>query len=245
MSMKETKVPSMSRHATPFPAQHSRSLRMQRWRRRAVVAGAGVALLVLMISYIRYEFVHDLPNPVWATFGPVYSYVPEQGPPSASLLETRPDTLVAQFIIDHIQVAGTFPCVASLADYQGDERGDPVYRKGETCNIHRPVTQVRISLVEIDAALKSIPGRWLPEARVHYQVHYSDGERLDSVMELLPDGGYSQHAHSQPYYSTYIHDTCWSMLLASWGFYANQVQQVPRGLRYLDDSSQWHCAGYD
>lgn len=203
-------------------------------------------LLVLLTSYIRFELVHDLPNPMWATFWPMYSYVPEQGPPSASLLETRPDALVEQFIHDYIYVAGTFPCVATLADYQGDERGDPVLDgKGEPCNVHRPGAQVRITLVEIVAAPKSIPGIWLPEARVHYQLQYSDGERLDSMMELFPDGGYSQHAHSQQYYFTYIHNTCWSMLLASWGFYPHQVQQVPRGLRYLDDRYQWHCASFD
>ncbi len=156
-------------------------------------------------------------------------------------METRPDTIVAQFLTDYIHVAGTFPCVESLADYRGYVGPDPVLNgKGEVCSVHRPVAEVRITLVEMVGHLKSIPGIWQPEALVHFHLQYSDGEHLDGVLHSIP-----ARAHSQPYYLTYIHDNCWSLSTVSDSyFYPRQVQRVPIGLQYFD-GTQDRCSGYD
>lgn len=107
------------------------------------------------------------------------------------------------------------------------------------CKVQRMVAEVRITLVELNGHLQSIPGRWQPEALVHYHVRYIDGEHLDGVLHSIPD-----RMHSQPYYLASIHDSCWSVSLASDGyFYPHQVQQVPIGLRYFD-GTQDHCSGY-
>lgn len=211
-------------------------LERSRWVRRIAVLLA----VVVLVGYVRYELSHDLPNPYWGMLWPMYSYTPEQGPPSASLLETRPDEIVAQFLADYIHVAGTFPCIASLADYQGYEGPDPVLNgRGEACTVHRPVAEVHITLVEVVAGLQSIPGRWQPEARVHFHLQYSDGEHLEGVMHLFPD-----RVHSQQYYATFLHDNCWDLSESGGYFYPHQVQQVPRGLRYFDET-QDRCSGYD
>ncbi len=217
-------------------------LERNRWVKRIAVLLA----VVVLVGYVRYELSHDLPNPYWGTLWPMYNYTPEQGPPSASLLETRPDAIVVQFLTDYIHVAGTFPCIASLANYHGYDdapdavRNDPVLSGGgQVCRVHRPVVEVRITLVEMVGHLKSIPGIWQPDARVHFHLQYSDGEHLEGVMHLFAD-----RVHSQPYHATYIHDNCWYLPASGAYFYPNQMQQVPNGLQYFD-GTQDRCSGYD
>ncbi len=217
------------------------TLERGRWRIRivALVVGGMVAASVLVV-HGRYELTHDLPNPYWGIFPMSYSYTPEQGPPGAGLMETRPDEISLQFIRDYISVAGTFPCVASLASYSDDsDAGDPVLdESGKPCEVHRPVHEVRITLVYVVAAFESL--RSIPEATVYFHITYTDGEQLTSSFLLIPDMN-----RSYGYYLTYIHANCWFLWKASFNFYADAGREPPRGLIYSRrHEAGSRCAGF-
>lgn len=230
-----------------MPAVESMRLRWKRLRerrRRWLWPSFAIVLLLVLVAalvpHAGYELTHDLPNPYWGIFPVSYSYTPEQGPPGAGLMETRPDEISLQFIQDYISVAGTFPCVTSLASYSDEsDAGDPVLDgSGKPCEVQRPVHEVRITLVQVDAAFKSL--RSIPEATVHYRITYTDGEQLAGSFLLIPDLN-----RSQPYYLTYIHANCWFLGQASFEFYPDTGREPPRGLDYFTAHlAARHCAGF-
>jgi hypothetical protein len=91
-------------------ALHRRGKSRTRWL--IVVAIISVLLTVLYsvsTTLGRYETTHDIPNPWWGAFNGSYGYTPEQGPPSPELMVTQPETIIARYLSDYIDFAGTYP----------------------------------------------------------------------------------------------------------------------------------------
>src|SRR5256885_15136479 len=85
---------------------------------------AGLVSLVLLVALCsvpmtlgRYEMTHGIPNPWWGIFNGAYSYTPEQGPPSPELMVTRPETVIARYLSDYIDLAGASPCMEDPTHY--------------------------------------------------------------------------------------------------------------------------------
>ncbi len=218
--------------ATPVAAGRGR------WRTRIValiVAGAVVVVSVLvavsvLVVHAGYEMTHDLPNPYWGIFNRGYSYTPEQGPPNAVLLDTRPDVIAMQFLHDYLAVAGTYPCVEQLAGYNEDEGYDPVI-EGQPCGVHRQVREMWVTRVTVSEAVLGFL-----RAVVHYEVDYADGTRLAGAFHM------STLEHSKAYYLARTHANCWR-LLPLIGFYSHRSVTPPRGAEYYTAEGIWHCVG--
>lgn len=235
------KVLSMTRPESPLPIRGGRSLRIQHRRRTAIVVGAAGMLFALMVGYIRYEMTHDLPNPYWGIFGTSYTYTFQEGPPGVGLVDTRPDEIVSRYIHDYIGVAGTFPCVATLATYGQDPfPADPV-RSGKHCTVNRLVAGVHIGSTHVITIRRALPiSSGSPAAIVSYRIDYIDGEHLEGEFQLIAD-----LFRSQPYFRTQIHANCWFFFEAL-GFYPYVVTQPPRGIEYhITGEADTRCAGFE
>ncbi len=210
-----------------------------RWRSRIValvVAGAVVVVSVLaavsaFVVHARYEMTHDLPNPYWGIFNRGYSYTPEQGPPSAVLLDTRPDEIVMQYLHDYLAVAGTYPCVEQVAGYNEDETYDPVI-DGQSCGIHRQVTTLRVTRVTASTAVLGVT-----RVVVRYQVDYADGTRFAGAFHMSAS---TSIEHSKAYFLTQIYANCWE-LLPLIGFYRHRSTPPPQGAEYYTPDGMSHC----
>lgn len=158
---------------------------------------------ILLISLVRsgeYQTNHNLPNPYWGIFNPTYTYAVTVGPPAKNLVDTRPETIVAQYIKDYIAVAGTYPCTNDFADYTAqidDDHTsiDPVL-DNKPCLIKRPVQQVEMQSVKV--ALSN----WIMFAYVTFKVTYADGHLWTFTIHLIP-------ASRKGYYRADLHLSCW------------------------------------
>lgn len=220
--------------ATPVALE----LERRRWRTRVValiVAGAlvVVSMLVAVSAYARYEMTHDLPNPYWGIFNRGYSYTPEQGPPSAALLDTRPDVIVMQYLHDYLATAGTYPCVGNLHGYKEDETDDPVLRGG-LCSVSRPVTEMQVLAVHVSQ--QGWPES-VPKVKVEYLINYADGTHLHGILD-----GYADIEYAKGYFLTVIHVKCWELGNAI-GFYDNHAVSPPTGAEYFTGDGMSHCVG--
>ncbi len=190
-------------------------------------------MVVLSLPSIRYEMAHDIPNPWWG----IFSYVPEQGPPSPVLLDTRPETVVEQYIADYVRVAGTYPCVASLTavsdpgDFASYEiNTDPILRPTGTCTVHRPVASMRMTAVFV-GVLGVDTG--VNGAIVNFSLTYATGEHWSNRLILRP-------YRMTRYYLAFIHQDCWDISGAIWlyyRFYPQPITRRPKGLAYYANGS--------
>lgn len=197
--------------------------RRPRWGHLAVLLALLVA--VGLALYGAHETTHDLPNPFWGLFNRSFTYTPEQGPPAAGLVDTRPDVIVQQYLTDYLRVAGTYPCAQDPSTY--DDFEDPITH-GQPCPVHRPVVGFVVTSVYVGILPTIDLGA--PGAEVHIQVSYADGERLVSTITLTP------HRY-QNYLLAYVHQDCWDLPL----FYPEAVPQAPRGVWYVTAGGEEHC----
>lgn len=204
-----------------------RSPQRARHRLRWIILAVLLVLLVgvALVPHAAYETTHDLPNPFWGLFNRSFSYTPDQGPPAAGLVDTRPDLLVRQYLADYIRVAGTYPCAQDPSTY--DEFEDPIVH-GQPCPVHRPVATFLVTSVYVGILDTIDVGA--PGAIVGFEVRYVDGERLASTLTLTP-------YRYQNYFLAYIHQDCWDLPT----FYPDVVPQVPRGVWYVTATGENQC----
>lgn len=203
----------------PTSAEYARH---RKSRTRWLIVGAIISVLLTALYSVsttlgRYEMSHDIPNLWWGIFNGSYSYTPEQGPPSPELMVTRPDTIIARYLSEYIDFAGTYPCVQNLARY--DIPYDPVLNGG-ACDVKRPVVDYQITGVNVQ--------RRGPQSgfktTVSSVIHYADGTEYPHEFYMLAD-------ERDPYWLSFIHLNCWASPETLF-FFDLVISDTPTGASY-------------
>lgn len=178
-------------------------------------------MLVLLTPLALYERVNNLPNPFWGLLNGGYTYTPQQGPPGPGLLDSRPEDALLAYLHDYIGVAGTYPCVQNLAQWQatGSSYADPM-PEGQHCAVQRAVLSAIATLVVIEGpSFEHEPG-----AQVTFRIRYSDGEALSATAYFTARNG-------QHYLQAAVHLDCWENVDMLF-FYPNVVAHAPPHVAY-------------
>lgn len=170
---------------------------------RSIAIGISGVVVISLVLFGRFQSNHNIPNPYWGIFNPTYTYAVNVGPPAKDLLDSRPETIVAQYIQDYIAVAGTYPCTSDFPFYDaqiGNQhyRVDPVL-DNKPCLIKRQVQQIAMQSVRVTNKY------WTTYAYVTFTITYVDGESWTHTQYIIPQ-------QTQSYFRTFIHLTCWYFL---------------------------------
>ncbi len=158
------------------------------------------------------------------------TYTPAQGPPSPTLLDSRPDYIVERYLADYIRLAGTYPCVQDLSQYAKSD--DPVLR-GQPC----PVTRAVATYVVTSVTIQTHGLANLPVATVTVVLTYRDGQQWTTAVFLSPDR-YQQDVF------TYRHLDCWSSA-DTLELFGRLVSDIPNGAAFSSpDGVTIQCRDY-
>lgn len=209
---------------TPTPASQTRRGGTQGCIKTATL----ITVIICAVAALVWgpPLAQGVPNPL---FLQRVTYMPEQGPASPILLDSRPETVAYQYVTDYLRLAGTFPCESDPNPYV-DFR-DQLLRTGQ-CRLAHPVASFAINSVTIQShGLLSASS-----AIIRLTVLYHDGSKWSGTIGLGPS-----RWQGPPPLSTHL--TCWG----SFGtliLFGHLTPDIPLGAEYTTgdmNSPVYHC----